>query len=565
MEKKQNKMGNNIPLGELLLQDNLITQDQLDYALKVQKSRGKRLGDMLIELGYVREEDITKSLSKRLNVGYVDLSVFKIQTTALDLLPKKYVEENNIIPIENNDKMVVIATNDPMNFYLMDDIMLRTGYSVKFVLAVKTGIERAIDQYYGSDSSEIRSDINNYFKFEKLSMLNLEEELRTDIESAPIVKFVNSLIFNAISLNASDIHIEPAKKNTKIRIRVDGQLIEQMEINSAGHNNIVTRVKIMAKMDISEKRIPQDGRIEIQEKDTIIDMRVSSVPTVLGEKIVIRILGGMGGLVQNRTLGLSPKNAERFNKIIKSPSGLVLVCGPTGSGKTTTLYSMLKSVNKSTVNIITIEDPVEYMIDGISQIQVNTKIGLTFSEGLRSILRQDPDIVMLGEIRDSETAQIAVKSSITGHFVLSTIHTNSASGTIPRIIDMGIEPYLLASSIVGIISQRLLKVLCPKCKFEYFSTKEEMEYLGIKYPVRIYKATGCEECSQTGYKGRIAVYEILPITKAIKEMVCKNFSESEIEKLAIQEGMITLKEDGTEYVLNGITSIDELIRITYTI
>lgn len=562
MNKVNNK---NIPIGELLLQNKIITQEQLDYALKVQKSRDKRLGDVLIELGYVKEDELTKTLGERLNVSYADLSKFKIKVEALDLLSKSYAEENKIIPIECNDRMVVIATSDPMNFYLMDDIKVRTGRNVKFVLSTKTDIERAINQNYDETSSEVRANLNRQFELEKLTALNLEEQQKNEIENSPIVKFVNTLIFNAISINASDIHIEPTKDNTKIRMRVDGQLIEKMQISSGAHNSLVTRIKIMARLDISEKRIPQDGRIEMSENGQKIDLRVSTIPTVFGEKIVIRVLGGMGNLLGVSNLGLSAKNLESFNKIIKSPNGIILVCGPTGSGKTTTLYSILKEVNKSTVNIVTIEDPVEYRLDGISQVQVNNKTGLTFANGLRAILRQDPDIIMLGEIRDTETAEIAVKSSITGHLVLSTIHTNSACGTIPRLIDMNIEPYLLSSSLVGIIAQRLVKRLCPKCKFEYTSTKEEMEYLGIDKEISLYKAIGCEECEQTGYKGRIAIHEILPITTEIKRLIGKNANEYDIEELAKKQGMITLKEDGAEYVINGVVSIDELMKVTYSI
>lgn len=559
------KNNKNMPIGEILIQHKLITQQQLVYALKVQKLKGKKLGDMLIELGYVQEEDLINALSKRLNVPYVDLTKFKVQTKTLDLLTRNYVEKNNIIPIENNDRMIVVATNDPMNFYLMDDIILRTGHNVKFVLATKTMIEMAIDQYYGDDSSKIKSDINENFKMEKLSLLDLDEQLKSDIESAPIVKFVNSLILNAVSSNVSDIHIEPRKSDIRVRNRIDGQLIEDMIIDIKAHNNIVTRIKIMAKMDIAEKRMPQDGRIELTEKEMSIDMRVSTIPTIFGEKIVIRILGGMSNLLSNRRVNFNARNVEVFNKIIKSPSGIILVCGPTGSGKTTTLYSVLKEVNESTVNIITIEDPVEYKIDGISQIQVNNKTGLTFAKGLRSILRQDPDIIMLGEIRDTETAEIAIKSAITGHLVLSTIHTNSAVATIPRLIDMGIEPFLLSAGLVGIISQRLIKRLCPKCKYEYVSTKDEMEYLCIKNPIKLYKSIGCGECTQTGYKGRMAIYEMLPVTQTFKKQIIENPVESDMEELAISEGMVTLKEDGKRHVINGITSIDELMQVTYSL
>lgn len=567
-EKKieNNKTYNkNIPIGELLLHNNMITQEQLEYALKMQKSRGKKLGEMLIELEYVSEYDICIALSERLKVPYVDLMKFKIKENALNLLTKDFANKNKIISIEANEKLIVIATSDPMNFYLMDDIVMRTGRNVKFVLATKTDIENAIVQYYDEISSEFRENINKQFEIDKLDALNLEEQLKDEIENSPIVKFVNNLIFNAISFNASDIHIEPSNSNTKIRMRIDGQLIEKMSVNSKIHNSLITRIKIMAKLDISEKRIPQDGRIEINEGNKTFDLRVSTLPTVYGEKIVIRVLGGMANLLDLKKLGFNAINRHNLNKILKSPNGIILVSGPTGSGKTTTLYSILKEVNKSTVNVITIEDPVEYRLDGISQVQVNNKTGLTFANGLRSILRQDPDIIMLGEIRDTETAEIAVKASITGHLVLSTIHTNSAAGTIPRLLDMNIEPFLLSSSLVGVISQRLVKKLCPKCKFQYTSTKEEMEYLDISIPTKIYKAIGCPECDHTGYKGRLAIHEILPVTAKIKSLIGKQASDFEIEKVAIEEGMITLQQDGKGYVINGIISVEDLMKAKYSL
>lgn len=568
-KQENNKLQNkNVPIGEILLQNNMITEEQLQYALKIQKSKGKRIGDMLVELGYISEQELAIALSERLNIPYADLTKFKIKVNALELLSKSYSEKNKIIPIECNDKMVVIATSEPMNFYLMEEIGIRTGLSVKFVLATKTAIENAISQNYNEISSEVRENINQQLELNKLKILALDEQLKNEIESSPIVKFVNTLIFNAITSNASDIHIEPGKENVTIRIRIDGQLIEKVKINSAIHNNLVTRIKIMAKLDIAEKRISQDGRIEIKEiknSDNIIDLRVSTIPTVYGEKIVIRILGGMGNLLDIKKLGLNAVNKEILTKMLKVPNGIILVSGPTGSGKTTTLYSILQYINKSTVNIVTIEDPVEYRLDGISQVQVNNKTGLTFANGLRAILRQDPDIIMLGEIRDSETAEIAIKASITGHFVLSTIHTNSAAGAIPRLIDMGIEPFLISSSVVGIISQRLIKKLCPKCKFQYTSTPEEMQYLDIDTPAKIYKAIGCPECNQTGYKGRIAIHEILPITSSIKKLIGKNMSELEIEEVAIKEGMITLKQDGRGYVINGICSVEDLMKATYSL
>jgi type IV pilus assembly protein PilB len=393
----------------------------------------------------------------------------------------------------------------------------------------------------------------------------LEEQLKSDIDNAPIVKFVNNVIETGVRCGASDIHIEPQKNVVRIRMRIDGQLVQKMEINSAAMSNLTTRIKIMSGMDIAEKRIPQDGRIETKVDGRTIDLRVSNLPTVYGEKIVIRVLGGIGTVLSVDQLGMSEKNLEFFKSIIKTPNGIILVCGPTGSGKSTTLYSVLAEVNDSTINTITVEDPVEYKLDGITQVQVNAKAGLTFAAGLRSILRQDPDIIMIGEIRDNETAQIAVKAAITGHVVLSTIHTNSAVGAVARLVDMDIEPYMVADSTVGVIAQRLVKKLCPHCKQKYTTPPDEMEYLGITEPMELYKAGGCKVCGNTGYKGRMGIHEIFVLTGKIRAMINKGVSADEIEQEAINNGMVTLREDCLAHVFKGETSVEELIRATYSV
>lgn len=556
----------NVPIGKLLLMNGLITVDQLEYALKIQKQKGKKLGDTLIELGYIKERDLMKILSSRLKVDYVEISKIQVREEAVELLKQDYVSKNKIFPIDCNDKIIVIATTDPMNFFLMDDIKLKTGKNVRPVLATISEIEKAISTYYVDvKSSEATDTINQQFEMEELANMNLDDQLKNEIENAPIVKFVNTLIATAVATGTSDIHIEPMKEVTRVRMRIDGQLVQKMEIKAAAHTSLVTRIKIMSGMDIAEKRIPQDGRIETVQDGKNIDLRVSSIPTVYGEKIVIRVLGGIGSVLSINQLGLSEKNEESFKKIIKSPNGIILICGPTGSGKTTTLYSVLNEVNDSTINTITIEDPVEYKIEGICQVQVNNKAGLTFAAGLRSVLRQDPDIIMIGEIRDSETAEIAVKSAITGHVVLSTIHTNSACGAVARLVDMGIEPFLVASSTVGIVAQRLVKKLCPHCKHEYTPDEYEMNYLGIKEPVKLYKPVGCRECGGTGYKGRMGIHEVLVVTAKIREMINKGASEDELEAAAKAEGLITLHDDCVTHVISGKTSVEELMRATYSV
>ena len=562
------QMNKNIPIGKLLLMNGLITVDQLEYALKLQKQKGKKLGDTLIELGYIKERDLMKILSSRLKVDYVEISSLKVNEEAVELITEDYAKEKKIFPIDCNEKVVVIATIDPMNFYLMDEIKVKTGHNVKPVLSSINEIEAAIAKYYSEEKSNKATDnINQEFDFnEDLNTFGLDEQLKNEIESAPIVKFVNTLISTAVRSGTSDIHIEPMKEITRVRMRIDGRLVKKMEIKAAAHNSLVTRIKIMSGMDIAEKRIPQDGRIETVLDGKNVDLRVSSLPTVYGEKIVIRVLGGVGSVLSIDQLGISPKNLEKFQDIIKCPNGIILVCGPTGSGKTTTLYSVLNEVNDSTVNTITLEDPVEYKLDGITQVQINDKAGLTFAAGLRSVLRQDPDIVMLGEIRDGETAGIAIKTAITGHVVLSTIHTNSACGAVARLTDMGIEPFMVASATVGIVAQRLVRKLCANCKEEYESGDFEKRYLGIEPGTKLFKAKGCEVCGGTGYKGRLGIHEILVVDSKIRELINEGASEDKLEQVAINEGgMITLEKDCLSHVYEGTVSVEELMRATYSV
>lgn len=564
----QNPTQKNVPLGKMLLMNGLITVDQLEYALKIQKQKGKKLGDTLVELGYIQEKDLMKILSSRLKVPFVEIDKIEVKQEACNLLTQDYCLKHIVMPVDLTDKGIVVATTDPMNFFLADDIRLKTNKNVRFVMATREDIESHIPEYYSNEqANEAQEIVNEEFTdiAELEEIQGLEEQLKNDIDNAPIVKFVNNVIETAVRSNASDIHIEPQKDRVRIRMRIDGQLVQKMEIKAAALSNLVTRIKIMSGMDIAEKRIPQDGRIETKVDGRSVDLRVSDLPTVYGEKIVIRVLGGIGTVLAVDQLGMSEKNLEFFKSIIKSPNGIILVCGPTGSGKSTTLYSILSEVNDSTINTITVEDPVEYKLDGITQVQVNTKAGLTFAAGLRSILRQDPDIIMIGEIRDNETAQIAVKAAITGHVVLSTIHTNDAVGAVARLVDMDIEPYMVADSTVGVIAQRLVKKLCPHCKRKYVTPEDEMHFLGLEEPVELYKAVGCKECGNTGYKGRMGIHEIFVLTSKIRAMINKGVSADEIKEEAIRNGMVTLREDCLTHVMNGETSVDELVRATYSV
>ena len=531
----------NVPIGKLLLMNGLITVDQLEYALKIQKQKGKKLGDTLIELGYLQEKDLMKILSSRLKVPFVEIGKVTVKQEACNLLTRDYCEKHIVLPIDLNEKGIVVATTDPMNFFLADDIALKSGKKVRFVMATQADIEEHIPECYANEeANEAQESINDEFQdiSEMEDIAGLEEQLKSDIDNAPIVRFVNNVIETGVRSGASDIHIEPQKNVVRIRMRIDGQLVQKMEINSAAMANLTTRIKIMSGMDIAEKRIPQDGRIETRVDGRNIDLRVSNLPTVYGEKIVIRVLGGIGTVLSVDQLGMSEKNLEFFKSIIKTPNGIILVCGPTGSGKSTTLYSVLAEVNDSTINTITVEDPVEYKLDGITQVQVNAKAGLTFAAGLRSILRQDPDIIMIGEIRDNETAQIAVKAAITGH---------------------------VADSTVGVIAQRLVKKLCPHCKEKYITSQDEMDFLEISEPMELYRAVGCKNCGNTGYKGRMGIHEVFVLTSKIRAMINKGISADEIEEEAIKNGMVTLRKDCMEHVFKGETSVAELIRATYSV
>lgn len=505
-----------------------------------------------------------RALESRLKVPYIDFSEIELKEKIVNLLPEDIAKKYNVIPIEATDKLLTIASSDPMNFYALDDIRLATNMDIKVVLSTGSDIQNALSHAYRQQHvTNAADEVSREFQidgFENVAYEMVDEK----IDNAPIVRLVTSIIQQAIKLDASDIHIEPMENTTRVRIRVDGVLHEHMKVPLSAHSAIITRLKIMGGMNIAEKRVPQDGKVETTLEGKAVDLRLSSLPTVNGEKMVIRILGGQGTLITRSQLGLSEENERIFDKILKSPHGLILVSGPTGSGKTTTLYTLLGEYNKPGVNIITVEDPVEYRLQGINQVQINTKAGLTFASGLRSILRQDPDVIMVGEIRDPETAQIAARAAITGHIVLSTIHTNDAASTISRLIQMGIEPFLVSSGVIGIVAQRLVRKICPRCKTSYIADNSEKKALNIEGNITIYKGTGCAFCKNTGYKGRTAIHEVLALTKDIRELINNNSSDDIIRNKSIKNGMLTLNGSCKKLVLDGVTSVEELVKVTYS-
>ncbi|HHX57488.1 MAG TPA: Flp pilus assembly complex ATPase component TadA [Clostridiales bacterium] len=554
----------NIPIGQYLVENNLITQQQLENILQAQReAQGqKRFGDVIVELGYMSEVRFAQALAGKLKVAYVDLDRTEIDFEAVSRIPEALAKKHTVIAVNIQGKRLTVATDDPINFNILEDIKVFTGMDTIPVLATRTAINKAIGKHYSMQN--VDSVLEGVSQF-------VEEDSDDDgskdrVESAPIVKLATTIVENAFRADATDIHIEPFKTYTRIRIRVNGDLIELMNVSNVVHNSLSTRLKLISGMNIAEKRVPQDGRFSQVVDNSTLDVRVSSIPTVNGEKIVIRILAsGQIALRKITDLGMTDYNYQMFEKMIKCPHGVVLVTGPTGSGKTTTLYAALGEIAKPNVNVITVEDPVEKNIDGINQVQVNTKAGMTFSAGLRSILRQDPDIVMIGEMRDSETAEIGIRAAITGHLVLSTLHTNDAASTIVRLVDMGIPAYMVATSLIGVIAQRLVKVLCPKCKKARISTEEENELMGIDKSISIYEAHGCPECNNTGYTGRTAIHEIIQATAGVSTLIADGAGKEQLEEAAKKNGTKLLRDNVSELVQLGSTSIDELVRVTFAV
>lgn len=549
-------------LGELLVDAGKLSEEKLEQLLSLQKGTGKKLGELLIEKNIFTEDEILKVLEIQLGIQKIDLGEYFIEPQVPTLIQEKIARRHILIPVKRVEKKLFVAMNDPLNVVAIDDIRLITGLEPYPVIASKGDILNAINTYYGKAMAE--SAIAEFKKQNKrdLDQEFLEDEMANELKNAPVVRLVNTIIKQAVSQGASDIHIEPFENILRIRFRIDGDLREIMDSEKSTHSAILTRIKIMASLDIAEKRIPQDGRIELNVDGKEVDLRISTLPTVFGEKIVIRILDRSGFLLDRSDLGFTDVNNVLYEKIIRNPNGIILMTGPTGSGKTTTMYTILREINDSKKNIITVEDPVEYRLYGINQVQVNNKAGLNFASGLRSILRQDPDVIMIGEMRDTETTEIAVRAAITGHLVISTMHTNSAAATVSRLLDMGIESYLISSSVVGIIAQRLVKKLCEKCKTLVELDETQKKSLGIT-DGKIYQKNGCNHCNQTGYKGRTGIHEIMIINRGIREVIDRRGTMDEIEDIASKNGMTTLTQSCRELVLNGTTSYEEYLRVTY--
>ncbi|NIA20216.1 MAG: type IV-A pilus assembly ATPase PilB [Xanthomonadaceae bacterium] len=557
-------------LGEMLVSAKLISEAQLSQALQEQKMNGGRLGSRLVKLGYICEDDLVNFLCVQYGVPAVNLKDFKIDDQVATLIPNDLVNKYMTIPINRVGSTLIVATCDPTNISAIDDIKFITGYNVEIVVASETVLKETIEKLF--DSSSMLEDVMSTFDDSEMELIQEEEdlnvsELKKETEDAPVIRLVNHILVDAIRKGASDIHLEPYEKMFRVRYRIDGVLYEVMKPPMRLKNAITSRVKIMSELDIAERRLPQDGRIKMKVgKGKTMDFRVSVLPTLFGEKIVLRLLDQSNLQLDMTKLGFEELPLEHVKEAIYQPFGMVLVTGPTGSGKTTTLYSALSELNKTSDNIMTAEDPVEFNLQGVNQVQIREKIKLTFAAALRSFLRQDPDIILVGEMRDLETAEISIKAALTGHLVLSTLHTNDAPSTITRLINMGVEPFLIVSSLNLVLAQRLARKICPNCKEPADIPVKALVQSGMSEEVATeatcYMGKGCNDCNNTGYKGRIALYEVMPMTDELKNAVVNEANTLELKDMAIRNGMKTLRQSGLSKVLEGVTSFKEVLRVT---
>ncbi len=557
-------------LGELLLREQLITPLELQKAIEQQRSAGGRLGYQLTKMGFIEENELTAFLSKQYGVPSIDLGEFDIELDIIKLIPKEVVLKHQIIPVNRTGATLIVAMADPSNIFAIDDIKFLTGYNVEVVVASEQAIEGAVEKYYTSNVTF--DDVMLDFDDEEVDIVDADEDINElDLEKsagdAPVIKLVNLILLDAIRKGASDIHVEPFEKQLRVRYRIDGMLYEVMKPPVKLKHAITSRLKIMSQLDIAERRLPQDGRIKLKMgKNKEMDFRVSVLPTIWGEKVVLRLLDKSNLQLDMTKLGFEEKVLESFKKAVHMPYGMILITGPTGSGKTTTLYSSLSELNRSDVNISTAEDPVEYNLFGINQVQMHDDIGLNFSSSLRSFLRQDPDIILVGEIRDFETAEIAIKAALTGHMVLSTLHTNDAPSSVSRLLNMGIEPFLISASVVCIGAQRLVRKNCSECREEIEVPTQSLLDLGfhpdVVDEVVVMRGSGCRICNGSGYKGRIAIYEIMFMTDELREFILNGASTLELKREAIREGMKSLRMSALSKLEEGMTSLDEVVRMT---
>lgn len=566
-------------LGDLLVKMSRITEQQLIEALKVQKNEGGKLGEVIVKMNFITEKGILEALSDQFGIPQINLDQTEIDVNVLPLIPLNTIRRFHIMPIRQVNNMLTIAISDPTKAFDLKEIKLLTGLDIEPLLASENAISKAIETHYETNhAAELRKFMDGLGVGAEASLEIVEEEekgditkLESDAKLPPVVQIVNHIFTEAIAKGASDIHIEPYEDRARVRYRIDGLLYEALTLPLKYKDGVISRVKVLTKMDIAEKRLPQDGRIKIQMKLSgrmkNLDIRVSTTPTIFGEKVVMRLLDREGLMLDMAKLGFEPESLRKFEEAIFKPWGMILVTGPTGSGKTNTLYSAIGRINSPDTNIMTVEDPVEFNINGINQIQVHESIDLTFASVLRSFLRQDPNVILVGEIRDNETADIAVKASLTGHLVLSTLHTNDAPSTIIRLIDMGIDSYLVATSVILIAAQRLVRRICPACKEEIAIPPKALLNIGFSEEeaatTKIYKGKGCPKCNNTGYKGRIALYEVMQVSPTIRDMILSGASVADIRKQAIGEGMLTLRQSGLTKIHNGVTTIEEVIRESF--
>ncbi|MEK4128310.1 ATPase, T2SS/T4P/T4SS family [Solibacillus sp. FSL W8-0474] len=542
-------------LGDLLVEAGVINDQQLNYALQ-NKSRDEKLGDFLIKENVLTEQQLIEVLEFQLGIPHITLNKYAIDPELLQLVPRELAKRANIMPVRRDRNKLLIAMSDPMDYFAIEEVRMATGCQIETSIAAKDDLYRTITKYY-----DLQASMDAALSEMAANTTEVQQEI-TD-EDSPIVRLVNQIIANGVAQRASDIHFDPQETEFKVRYRVDGVLRTERSLPKHMQNMMTARVKIIGGLNITENRIPQDGRIKVNIEFKSIDIRLSTLPTVYGEKIVMRILDVSNAATDIAQLGFTEKNEALFKKMIEQPNGIVLITGPTGSGKSSTLYAALSNLNDEEVNIITVEDPVEYQLNGVNQIQVKEEVGLTFAAGLRSILRQDPDIIMIGEIRDLETAQISIRASLTGHLVLSTLHTNSAIESVSRLQDMGIEPFLISSSLVGILAQRLVRQICRDCSTEVEPTSREKEiFANNEFSVeKVRKGRGCSACGNTGYRGRLAIHELLPIDRELKDLILNRASGYEIGDYMKTAGYYTLLQDGLLKVINGVTTTEEVLRV----
>jgi type IV pilus assembly protein PilB len=569
-------------IGEIFLRKGLITPDQLKQAIERQKllKRQETLGDVLVSMGLISDKDRVICLGEQWGVPYVELNDLEVDSSVIKLVPQSVARKLKVVPIAKKNGKLTLAMKNPLDIFAIDEVRMIAGMEVEPAIALEEDILNAITRLYQAELnvSEQVSDVIKEFETEEINITSAGdyneddddisiEHLRELSEEAPVIKLANLIITRAVTEGASDIHIEPARDCVRVRFRIDGIMHEIMQIPKKVQPSLISRFKIMAEMDIATKRSPQDGRISAVIEGKPYDFRVSTLPSVFGEKVVLRILDKSAISIGLNKLGLLPETLEKFESLIARTYGIILVTGPTGSGKSTTLYSVLSKLNSGEKNILTIEDPVEYELPGLTQVQINPRAGLTFATGLRTMLRQDPDIIMVGEIRDAETATIATEAALTGHLVLSTLHTNDAPGALTRLIDMGIEPFLIASSVIGVMAQRLVRVVCPKCKEQYQPPRDALKRLGIEVEgdgkITFYRGRGCDYCRGNGYRGRVGVYELMLMNDQIRDLVLRKASAHVIKEAAIESGMKTLREDAIAKILLGQTTLEECLRVIY--